>query len=109
MAARAKRLRGRVAAVAMAALSLAGCGVPDVGSYAFVLQDRYVYMNCTELAGQRTRWTNRQKELAGLIEKAESTPGGFLVSAASYRTELVQARAHLKFVLQTQQQKGCPP
>jgi hypothetical protein len=97
------------AASAALALALAGCsGVPDVGSYAFVLQDRYVYNSCQELTNQRAHWTAREKELAGLVAKAESTPAGFLVSAASYRSELVQARAHLRFIGDAQRQKGCP-
>ena len=33
------------------------------------------------------------KQLAELIEKAEASPGGFIVSAAAYRSEYVQARA----------------
>ena len=33
------------------------------------------------------------KELAELMEKADSAPGGFLIGAAAYRSEYVQARA----------------
>jgi hypothetical protein len=91
------------------ALAVVGCsGVPDVGSYAFVLQDRYAYNSCPELTNLRAHWIAREKELVGLVDKAESTPGGFLVSAASYRSELVQARAHVRFIGDAQRQKGCP-
>jgi hypothetical protein len=113
MAARARSriacARGAGAAIAMAAgLAVAGCaGVTDAGDYAFVLQDRYAYSSCQEIATARAVLTNREKELVGLIEKAETGFGGVLVGATTYRSDLAQIRAHLRFLARAEQEKGC--
>jgi hypothetical protein len=100
----------RLAALA-ALLGVSGCGtVSDYGSYGLVTQDRYDYMTCEELRGQRGTLTNREKELAELIEKANT--GGFagvFVGATTYRSELEFTRAHLKFLTRSEQMKGCKP
>jgi hypothetical protein len=81
-------------ALALALMLLgAGCGsVSDPAGFAIVTQDRYDFMTCKEIIGHRNAQTGRMKELAGLIEKAEASPGGFIVGAAAYRSEYVQAR-----------------
>jgi hypothetical protein len=81
-------------ALALALMLLgAGCGsVSDPAGFAIVTQDRFDFMACKEIINNRNGQTGRVKELAGLIEKAEASPGGFLVGAAAYRSEYVQAR-----------------
>jgi hypothetical protein len=49
-------------------------------------------MTCKEIVNNRTNQTARMKRLAELMEKAEASPGGILVSAAAYRSEYVHAR-----------------
>lgn len=93
-------------ALALAALSAACAGGIDPG-YSVVTQDRFDFMACPEIIGQRNTWTTREKQLTDLVEKAESSPGGFIVSAAAYRSELVQARTHLRLVQKAAQEKGC--
>jgi hypothetical protein len=93
---------------AAAALALGGCaGVSDVGSYALVLQDRYAYSTCQEIATTRGNLTNREKDLVELIQKADSGFGGILVSITTYRSELAQVRAQLKFLARAEQEKNC--
>lgn len=83
----------RAAAVLALLLSGAGCGsISDPAGFALVTQDRYDFMTCKEIINNRNGQTGRMKELAGLIEKAEASPGGFIVGAAAYRSEYVQAR-----------------
>jgi hypothetical protein len=78
----------------VAALALAGCSaVSDPAGFTIVSQDRYDFMTCPEITKNRNAQQARMKELSGLIEKAEASPGGFLVGAAAYRTEYVQSRA----------------
>jgi hypothetical protein len=78
----------------MAALAVAGCAsVSDPAGFGIVSQDRYDFMTCREIIASRIEQTARMKVLAGLIEKAEASPGGFIVGAAAYRSEYVQARA----------------
>jgi hypothetical protein len=93
---------------AAAALAVAGCSsVSDMASYTFVLPDRYIYNSCKEIGEIRGGQLNREKELVGLIEKADSGLGGFIVSTATYRSELEQVRAHLKALARASQEKGC--
>ncbi|TMI99912.1 MAG: hypothetical protein E6G97_20150 [Alphaproteobacteria bacterium] len=94
-AARAKSQPRSSPYLAMAALAgLCGCAaVSDPAGFSVATQDRYDFMTCAEIIGNRNANNGRAKQLADLIEKAESSPGGFIVSAAAYRSELVQARA----------------
>jgi len=81
-------------AAVFALAGLCGCGpMPDPGGLAIATQDRYDFMTCGEIIGQRNNNNARVKTLTDLIEKADASPGGFIVSAAAYRSELVQARA----------------
>jgi hypothetical protein len=91
-----------------AALAAAGCSsVSDMESYTFVLPDRWTYASCQEIASTRTSMGNREKELVVLMEKADSGLGGFIVSTTTYRSELVQVRAHLKALARASGEKGC--
>ena len=77
-----------------AALVLSGCAeVSDPAGFGIVSQDRYDFMTCSEIIGNRNAHTARMKQLRESIEKAEASPGGFIVGAAAYRSEYVQARA----------------
>jgi hypothetical protein len=89
------------------ALLVAGCaGGMDPG-YSVVTQDRFDFMECPELITHRTTWTAREKQLTDLAQKAESSPGGIIVSVTAYRSELAQARTHLRLVQEATQKKGC--
>jgi hypothetical protein len=78
----------------LAALAITGCSaVSDPAGFTIASQDRYDFMSCKEIVAQRAAQTARMKELGDRIEKAEASPGGFIISAAAYRSEYVQARA----------------
>lgn len=87
-------------------LLVAGCAGMDPG-YSVVTQDRFDFMECPELITHRTTWTAREKQLTDLAQKAESSPGGIIVSVTAYRSELAQARTHLRLVQEATQKKGC--
>jgi len=90
----ARVARGFRSLACLAALVAAGCGaVSDPAGFAIAAQDRFDFMTCKEIIAQRNGQTVRVKELAERIEKAEASPGGFIVGAAAYRSEYVQARA----------------
>ena len=74
-------------------LSRAALPSSDPAGFGIVAQDRYDFMTCKEIIDQRNGRLGRMKELAGLIQKAEASPGGFLVGAAAYQSEYVQTRA----------------
>ena len=90
---RVDRVANRLTAC-FAALALAGCGsISDPAGFSIVSQDRYDFMTCKEIINNRNSFNARLKQLGESIEKAESSPGGFIVGAAAYRSEYVQARA----------------
>jgi hypothetical protein len=94
----------------LAALALAGCGaVSDPTGFAIVAQDRYDFMTCTQILSLRTTHAARVKELGQSIEKAETSPGGFLVAGAAYRTEYVQARALVAAAERAARKNNCDP
>lgn len=77
----------------LAALAAAGCDtVSDPAAFGIVSQDRYDFMTCKEIIANRNAQAARMKELGDRIEKVEASPGGFIVGAAAYRSEYVQAR-----------------
>ena len=81
-------------ACAAAITGLCGCAaVSDPAGFSIATQDRYDFMTCAQIVANRGANNARVKQLTELIEKAESSPGGFIVSATAYRSELVQARA----------------
>jgi hypothetical protein len=100
--ARAARLAG---ALAFASLC-AACGSMDPG-YSIVTQDKFDFMTCREIVGHRGSLTGREKELAELTEKADSAPGGILVSLAAYRSELASVRTQLQVANRAARDKGC--
>ena len=104
MAARAKGI-----AVALAALCAACSTVSDPAAFAVVVQNKYDGLPCKEVAGQRTNLVNRQKELAESTAKAESSPGGFIVSYSGYRSELALVRGQIAAADRTLQKNGCDP
>ncbi|MEJ0075540.1 MAG: hypothetical protein WDO17_08845 [Alphaproteobacteria bacterium] len=80
----------------LAVLALAGCGsVSDPAGFSIVSQDRFDFMTCKQIVDQRNGQAGRMKQLAELMEKAEASPGGFIVSATAYRSEYVHSRALL--------------
>ena len=106
MAARAK---GIAFAVALAALSSACSTVSDPAAFAVVTQDKFDFLPCPEIAVQRTTLVNREKELAALSAKAESSPGGFIVSYSAYRSELTLVRGQVAAANRALQKNGCDP
>jgi hypothetical protein len=99
------RLVRLAGALALAGLT-AACAGMDPG-YAVVTQDRFDFMTCPEIVGHRGNWTAREKQLNDLVEKAESSPGGIIVSVTAYRSELAQARTHRRLAEKAAQDKGC--
>jgi hypothetical protein len=92
----------------LAALAVAGCGsVSDPAGFGIVSQDRYDFMACKEIINYRNSHTARMKQLADSIEKAEASPGGFIVGATAYRSEYVSARALLAAADRAAQKNNC--
>ena len=100
---------GRLAA-ATALVALCGCGsVSDPAGFSIATQDRYDFMTCKEITAARDAQRNRLKQLSELMEKADASPGGFIVSAAAYRSEFVQTRALQAAAERAAQMHNCDP
>jgi hypothetical protein len=101
------RLVRLAGALALAGLA-AGCGsFGDPMGYAVVSQDKFDFMTCPEIVGQRAGLVNREKQLVDLVEKAETGVGGFVVGALAYRSDLGSVRTQLTVANRAAQQKGC--
>jgi hypothetical protein len=102
--------RARLAAAAALAALCAGCAsVGDPAAFAIVSQDRYDFMTCQEINNQQRGHANREKELSELAAKAESAPGGIIVSYAAYRSELTLTRGLLAAANRAAKKNNCPP
>ena len=100
------RCAGLAGAAALA--NLCGCAaVSDPAGFAVATQDRYDFMTCPEILGARNNNRARLKQLSDLIDKAESSPAGFLVSAGAYRSEMVQMRALTAAAERAAQKNNC--
>jgi len=95
------------AAFALSAMSAACSSIGDPAGYAIVTQDAFDFKTCPEVVGTRNATAAREKELVGLIEKADSSPGGMIVSYTAYRTELTSMRAQIRAADRAIQMKGC--
>jgi len=99
---RRTRLAGALALVWLCA----ACGTMDPG-YSVVTQDKFDFMTCPEIVGQRNALIGREKQLSELVEKADASPGGLLVSITAYRSELASTRTQRQLAERAAQQKGC--
>ena len=91
----------------LAAAALCAACSTDVTGYAVVTQDKYAIMACPEIIANRNALTAREKDLSGLVEKAESAPGGFIAGTLAYRSELGETRTKLRLAQEAAAQKNC--
>jgi hypothetical protein len=77
-------------------LSLSGCAMSDDKLSTFlVAPDKYVLYTCKEIAAQAKVNVARQKELEGLMAKANTDAGGRLVSSVAYQPDYLTARGEM--------------
>jgi len=110
MAGRVDRLCGialRLGATILVGLCAACASVSDPGGFATVTQDKFDYSTCPEIVGSHQAYTARVKTLSELAEKAESAPGGVIVSYAAYRADLAQARGMLAAADRAARKNNC--
>src|SRR5262249_19687049 len=92
----------RVAAPAMSLALMMLCAV--LGGCAFETPlfvgdpGKYQYFNCEQLAKANTSQTTRQRELKELIDKAEQSAGGTVVSAIAYRSDYLAVNEDLRVI-----------
>jgi hypothetical protein len=103
------RWRGAVAVGAIVAgAALSGCSSTG-GDTLTVFADpgKYQYHSCEQIAGQRKVWTEREHELRLLMDKAEQSAGGAVVSVLAYKTDQVAASEELRVLESAARAKNC--
>jgi hypothetical protein len=103
----ARRLPAWAALVALGLL--AGCASGDVGGMLLVTHDKYTAFTCDEIFRQRATFATRERELSALSQKAEAAPGGMIVNAVAYSTDLANVRAELRAADYAALEKACGP
>ena len=91
---------------ALAAGLCAACST-DVGGYSVVTQDKYAIMACPDIINSRNALTAQEKNLSGLVEKAESAPGGIIAGFSAYRSELGETRMKLRLAQEAAVRQNC--
>src|SRR3954453_13648256 len=106
-----RRMRSSVmASMGCAALALAGCssGFDSIHTgHFFVQPGKYQFLKCPDLAQRSVAGSNREKELVGLMERANQGAAGPVVNAMVYSADLQQIRADLQELQGTMREKGC--
>jgi hypothetical protein len=93
---------------ALLAAACAACtGIGDPAGYSIVTQDAFDFKTCPEIIAGRNNWAAREKDLTELIAKAESAPGGIIVSYTAYRSELTAARAQRQAIERAARMHDC--
>jgi hypothetical protein len=95
--------------VLLACAALAGCSSIGGDSPMTVFADpaKYQYNTCEQLAGQRKNWQTREQELRQLMDRAEQSAGGSVVSVLAYKTDYVAATEELKVLESAARAKNC--
>ena len=80
--------------IALLGIACAACtGIGDPAGFSVVTQDAFDFKTCPEIVAARSSMIAREKELTELVAKADSAPGGIIVSYTAYRSELTTVRA----------------
>jgi len=88
-------------------LALGGCASAVEGPLFFSDAGKYQYHNCDQLAAAAKNQMAREQELKGLIDKAEQSAGGILVSLMAYKTDYVAVEEELRVIESTARSKNC--
>jgi hypothetical protein len=99
------------AALAVAAVVLAACGLPEGAGTLLVDPGRYSAYHCNDLADQWKILVAREKELRGLMDKADAggnSNAGALVGSVAYRPEYEAVMSNEKLLQNAAKDKNCP-
>jgi hypothetical protein len=91
----------------LAPLALGGCASAVEGPLFFSDAGKYQYHNCDQLATAAKAQIKREQELKELIDKAEQSAGGILVSLMAYKTDYVAVEEELRVIESTARSKNC--
>jgi hypothetical protein len=96
-----------LAALALAGGVLSSCAQPD-GPGAFLIDPgRYSAYHCSDLIARWKVLVAREKELHGLMEKADESAGGAVIGSLAYRTDYESVLSEEKLLLRESAEKNC--
>jgi hypothetical protein len=99
------------AALTLAAVVLAACSLPEGAGTLLVDPGRYSAYHCNDLADQWKILVAREKELRGLMDKADAggnSNAGALVGSVAYRPEYEAVMSNEKLLQNAAKDKNCP-
>jgi hypothetical protein len=85
-----------------------GCA-GDVAEQLYIQPGRYDYLDCHRIANAAENEKRREEELKTLVDRAEKDFVGSVISAASYRGDLLRTQGNLRMLAEVAQRKNCPP
>jgi hypothetical protein len=92
--------------LALAVFALGGCGTNDPGAL-LIDPGRYDAYHCNDLAARWKVLVAREKELTGLIDKANESSGGAVIGSLAYRTDYESVRSEERLLQSTAAEKNC--
>jgi hypothetical protein len=99
------------AALALAAVVLAACSLPEGAGTLLVDPGHYSAYHCNDLAEQWKLLVAREKELRGLMDKADAggnSNAGALIGSVAYRPEYEAVMSNEKLLQNAAKEKNCP-
>ncbi len=98
----------RIGSIAvLTAVVLAGCGLGEDAGTFMVDPSRYDAYHCNDLTAQWKALLAREKELRGLMDKADEGRGGALIGTLTYRTDYETVLGEEKVLQRTAAEKKC--
>ena len=95
------------ALLSLAVVVLAGCSMTDGAGSILVDPGHYVAYHCNELPARWKVLVAREKQLRGLIDKANEGGGGAVIGSLAYRTDYESVLTEEKLVQRAAAEKNC--
>jgi hypothetical protein len=99
------------AALMLVAVALAACSLPEGVGTVLVDPGRYSAYHCNDLAEQWKTLVAREKELRGLMDKADAggnSNTGAVIGSVAYRPEYEAVMSNEKLLQNAAKEKNCP-
>jgi hypothetical protein len=96
-----------LATVISVAIALGGCGMSDGAGSFLIDPGRYSVYHCDDLAAQSKALRAREKELRGLMDKANESSSGAVIGSLAYRTDYESVLSEEKLLARTATEKNC--
>ena len=106
--AKIRNLRPALFASLAVCVALAACSsTSDSTMTVFAAPGKYQYHNCDQLAVAMKAATARQKDLKGLMDKAERGAAGAFVSTIAYKTDYLATTEDIQLLEAATREKNC--